>query len=160
MASDSCVQSNRHLRVLLVDDNPGMLARASAALASGCEVVGAVNDGNAAIQAAAALHPDVVVLDISMPGMSGFEVAFCLRKAGSTAPVVFLTVHEEEEFVAAAKKAGGDRIRAEVAPDRRSDEGRARSGRRSRVHLAALLGSRLAAADCGPSQTMWCFTAY
>jgi DNA-binding NarL/FixJ family response regulator len=49
----------------------------------------------------------VIVLDISMPGMTGFQVAASLRKSGSTAAVVFLTVHDEEEFVLAAKAAGG-----------------------------------------------------
>lgn len=94
-------------RVLLVDDNEAMLARAATVLASGCEVVGAVKDGQAALAAAEALDPDVIVLDISMPGMSGLEVAARLRRSGSRAELVFLTVHDEEEFVLAAKAAGG-----------------------------------------------------
>ena len=47
------------------------------------------------------------MLDISMPGMTGLEVADSLRKAGSTAAVVFLTVHDGEEFILAARAAGG-----------------------------------------------------
>jgi len=93
--------------VLLVDDNEGMLERATAALASDCVVVGAVTDGPAALQASSTLEPDVIVLDISMPGLSGLDVASCLRKRGSPAAIVFLTMHEGEEFVRAAKKAGG-----------------------------------------------------
>jgi DNA-binding NarL/FixJ family response regulator len=46
------------------------------------------------------------VLDISMPGMSGLEVAARLREIGSTAAVVFLTVHDEEDIIEAAKAAG------------------------------------------------------
>jgi len=95
------------VRVLLVDDNQAMLNRASTALASGCLVVGTVHDGPAALHAAEALRPDVIVLDISMPGMSGFEVAAHLRKAGSTAALVYLTVHDDEEIIGAAKAAGG-----------------------------------------------------
>jgi DNA-binding NarL/FixJ family response regulator len=57
--------------------------------------------------AADALHPDVIVLDISMPGMSGFDVALRLREARSTAAVVFLTVHDDEEFVLRARAVGG-----------------------------------------------------
>ena len=72
-----------------------------------CEVVGAVSDGPSAIRAAESLQPDVIVLDISMPGMTGLEVASRLRASGSTAAVVFLTVHDDEEFVLAAKAAGG-----------------------------------------------------
>jgi FixJ family two-component response regulator len=47
------------------------------------------------------------VLDISMQGMTGFQVARRLREVGSTAAVVFLTVHDDEEFVTAAKASGG-----------------------------------------------------
>ena len=94
------------VRVLLVDDNQALLTRAAAALTPGCVVVGAVQDGPAALDAAQALEPDVIVLDISMPGMSGFELAGHLRQAGSTAALVYLTVHEDEEFVSAARTAG------------------------------------------------------
>ena len=95
------------IRVLIADDSEAMLSRASAVLKPNCEIVGAVKDGQSALKAAAALQPDVIVLDISMPGMTGLEVAAKLRKAGSTTPVVFLTVHDDEEFVEAATKAGG-----------------------------------------------------
>ena len=53
-------------------------------------------DGPSALRAAEALRPDVIVLDISMPDMTGFEVATRLRPAGSTAALVFLTVHADE----------------------------------------------------------------
>jgi DNA-binding NarL/FixJ family response regulator len=94
-------------RVLLVDDNLDMLESAAEVLSSGFEIVGRANDGPAALEAAGKLHPDVIVLDISMPGMGGLEVASRLRAAGSQAAVVFLTVHDDEEFVRAASDAGG-----------------------------------------------------
>jgi CheY-like chemotaxis protein len=94
-------------RVLVVDDNEEMLSRAAAVLRLGCVVVGAVRDGPAALKAAGTLRPDVIVLDIGMAGMNGFEVATRLRDSGSTAAVVFFTVHEDEEFIAAAKAVGG-----------------------------------------------------
>jgi DNA-binding NarL/FixJ family response regulator len=90
-------------RVLLVDDSEAILARAAAALTEECEIVGAVTDGLSALAAAKSLQPDVVVLDISMPGISGFEVASRLSKAGVTAAIVFLTVQDGEEFVLTAK---------------------------------------------------------
>ena len=102
----SSTTSSDMARVLLVDDNEEMLSRAAAALGTGCVVIGAVKDGPAALNAAGALHPDVIVLDIGMAGMNGFEVATRLRDSGSTAAVVFFTVHEDEEFVAAAEAAG------------------------------------------------------
>ena len=105
MQSD--ITSSERPRVLLVDDNQAMLSRAAAVLTPGCVVVGAANDGRTAIEKTMALQPDVVVLDISMPGMSGLEVAGALRDAGSQAAVVFLTVHDEEEFRQAARAAGG-----------------------------------------------------
>ena len=106
-------------RVLLVDDNAAMLARAAAVLTPGCEVLRTVNDGQAALAAARELQPDVIVLDISMPGMTGLEVAARLRQSGSTAALVFLTIHDEEEFVLAAQAAGG--IGYVVKPRMKSD---------------------------------------
>ncbi len=95
------------VRVLLADDNEAMLARIALVLTSECAVVAAVTDGAAALDAADTLQPDIIVLDISMPGMSGLEVAYCLRAAGSTAALIFLTIHEDEEMVSAARAAGG-----------------------------------------------------
>ena len=94
-------------RVLLVDDNEMTLARGKSVLATRCVVVGTARNGHAALEAAAALNPDVIVLDISMPGMNGFELAKRLRAAGSTARLVFLSVHEDEELILAARNAGG-----------------------------------------------------
>ena len=95
------------VRVLLVDDNEEMLARSAAVLGSACEIVGAVRDGLAALEAAEALHPDVIVLDISMPGLTGLEVASRLHNSGSKAAVVFLTVHDESDVIRAANGVGG-----------------------------------------------------
>ena len=103
----SSTTSSELARVLLVDDNDAMLARAAAVLSPSCVVVGTVKDGAAALEAAQALRPDVIVLDICMPGMTGFEVASRLRERGSTAAVVFLTILQDEEYVLAAKAAGG-----------------------------------------------------
>jgi CheY-like chemotaxis protein len=101
-----CILSERP-RVLLVDDNQAMLDRAAAVLSPGCVIVGTVTDGSAALAAADTLQPDVIVLDISMPGMCGLEVATRLRAAGSKAAVVFLTIHDDEEVIRAARGAGG-----------------------------------------------------
>jgi CheY-like chemotaxis protein len=94
-------------RVLLVDDNQDILDRAAAILSTACTVVGAVRDGAAALESVHGLRPDVLVLDISMPGMSGLEVAGRLRRAGSTIPIVFLTIYDDEELLLATQAAGG-----------------------------------------------------
>jgi DNA-binding NarL/FixJ family response regulator len=96
-----------HPRVLLVDDNDVILRSSAATLSRECEIVGAVKDGRSALDAVRALRPDVVVLDISMPGMSGLEVAGRLRRDGFTVPIVFLTIHDDEELVLATQAAGG-----------------------------------------------------
>ena len=69
-------------RVLLVDDNEEMLEICAAVLSRGFVIVGSAKDGRAALRAADSLRPDVIVLDISMPGMSGLEVAARLKAAG------------------------------------------------------------------------------
>ena len=102
----STAGSSERPRVLLVDDNDAILARARAVLAPACVVVGTAKDGPSALRAAEALRPDVIVLDISMPHMTGFEVAAALRHSGSTAALVFLTVHADEDFVVAARAVG------------------------------------------------------
>jgi two-component system response regulator NreC len=94
-------------RVLVVDDNHDMLQRVTEVLSPGCEIVGAVENGPAALEAVVALKPDVIVLDISMTGMTGLEVAGCVRRAGSTAAIVFLTTHADENVLSAAQSAGG-----------------------------------------------------
>ncbi len=89
----------KRVRILMADDHTEMLKRAVCLLQSEFEVVGAVNDGQALLEAASKLRPDVVVLDISMPVMNGLEAADRLREVGSRAKVVFLTVHENPDFV-------------------------------------------------------------
>lgn len=123
--------SSQPARVLLVDDSDAMLARASAVLSPNCVIVGAVKDGTAAIDAAKTLHPDVIVLDISMPGMTGLEVAANLREEGLTAAVVFLTVHDDEEVVLAARQAGGTGyvVKLRLASDLNVAVQEARAGR-------------------------------
>ena len=123
--------SSQPTRVLLVDDSDAMLARATAVLSPNCVIVGAVNNGTAAINAARALMPDVIVLDISMPGMSGLEVAANLREEGVTSAVVFLTVHDDEDFVLAARQAGGTGyvVKLRLASDLNVAVQEARAGR-------------------------------
>src|SRR5687767_2533981 len=99
-------RSSERPRVLLVDDNEAILARARAVLAPACVVVGTATDGPSGLRAATALLPDVIVLDISMPDMTGFEVAARLRQARSTAAIIFLTVHAEDDLVVTARAAG------------------------------------------------------
>jgi DNA-binding NarL/FixJ family response regulator len=77
--------------LLIVDDHPAFRSLARKLLtAGGFEVVGEAADGHAAVVAARELRPDVVLVDIQLPGMDGFEVAERLRD-GTAEPAVVLT---------------------------------------------------------------------
>jgi DNA-binding NarL/FixJ family response regulator len=93
-------------RVVLADDHREMLVRVTALLAAEFTVVAAVADGEALVDAEADLRPDLLVIDITMPGISGLEAAALVRRRGSQVPIVFLSVHEEPEFLLAARQAG------------------------------------------------------
>jgi DNA-binding NarL/FixJ family response regulator len=94
------------IRVLLADDHEAMLDRVAGLLATEFCVVGAVTDGQQALDAAMELEPDVLVLDISMPVMNGIETARRLNEAGSETRIVFLTVHDDPDFVREALEVG------------------------------------------------------
>jgi DNA-binding NarL/FixJ family response regulator len=93
-------------RILVADDHAGMLDRVARLLASDYEVVAEVSDGFAAVNAALALQPDLLVFDISMPGLTGLEAAARLAEQPRRPPIVFLTVHDEQEFIDAAREIG------------------------------------------------------
>lgn len=95
------------IRILLADDNTPVLEYVREFLtANSCEVVGAVNDGEAAVRAAALLMPDVIVLDLSMPVLNGIEAAKRILEANPSAKIVFLTVEKDRDTCRAALEAG------------------------------------------------------
>lgn len=73
---------------------------------SGFEVVGEAAHGADAVALAQALHPDVVVLDLSMPHLSGLEATARIRETVPGARVLILSIHEHEEYVARSVRAG------------------------------------------------------
>jgi DNA-binding NarL/FixJ family response regulator len=93
------------LKILLADDNPALLRELQRALDKDFEIVSTVADGRALLEECDRLHPEVIVTDISMPVMDGFEAVAKLRRR-CTVTVVFLTVHEEHAFVEEAKAVG------------------------------------------------------
>ncbi|HEY5705118.1 MAG TPA: response regulator transcription factor [Terrimicrobiaceae bacterium] len=94
-------------RVLLADDHPAMLALTADALAGEFFVVGSVGDGYELLAEAGRLHPDVIVLDITMPRLDGIDTARQLQRSRLPARLVFLTVHEDADYARAALDAGG-----------------------------------------------------
>ena len=97
----------KRLRVLIADDNEAVRTTVAKLLDREFDVVATVKDGGALVEAASKLAPDILVVDISMPVFNGFESINRLRRDGSKAAVVFLTVHDEVDFVREFWAAGG-----------------------------------------------------
>lgn len=100
--------TRRPLRLLLVDDNPVFLAAAQALLRSWpeVEVVGTAGNGREALARTADLGPDVVLTDMTMPGMNGLEVCRALGLTEGAPPAVLMTVFDGPEYRDAARRAG------------------------------------------------------
>jgi DNA-binding NarL/FixJ family response regulator len=96
------------LRVLLADDHRLMLAAARRVLErhDGFEIVGEVMRGTQVLPAVGSLDPDVVLLDIRMPGLDGIACLKRLRAHGSEVPVVIISSYVDDEHVEAARLAG------------------------------------------------------
>jgi DNA-binding NarL/FixJ family response regulator len=109
-------------RVLIADDHPAMLNSLVRLLAAELDVVAAVSDGLEVVTTAARLEPDLLVLDIAMPGLNGIAAAARLRESGSTAKVVFVTNLRDREFVQESLALGDvgfvvkDRLVADLLP--------------------------------------------
>jgi CheY-like chemotaxis protein len=104
-----CESGPRGARVLTVDDNPTNLKVLLQMLeAAGNSVLVATNGADALKIAAQAL-PDLILLDVVMPGMDGYEVCRRLKEDGATEsiPVVFLTARDQKEDIIAGFRAGG-----------------------------------------------------
>ena len=85
-------------RLLVVDDHP--------AFRRGLEIVGRADTGERALEQAAALDPDVILMDLRMPGLDGIEATRRLTRSGSSAAVVVLTMFQDDDSVFAAMRAG------------------------------------------------------
>jgi DNA-binding NarL/FixJ family response regulator len=95
------------IRVLLADDNTQVLEYVRECLAAnGCEVIGTVADGQSAVDAAAQLLPDILVLDISMPILNGIGAARRVLEVNLSIKIIFLTAHKDSETCRAAMETG------------------------------------------------------
>ena len=137
------------VRVFIVDDHP-LLRRGLAQLIEmagdrGLAMAGEASNGAEALARIESLNPELVVLDLNMPDMNGVEVLQALRERGFSAPVVFLTVSDEQtDFSAALQSGANGYLLKQSEPDRLVDDLlRAASGE---VVISPLLTSALARA--------------
>ena len=98
--------STKLSRVLLVDDHPAVLRQVAQLLSGEFEVVETLPDGRDLQHAVEARQPDVVVLDITLPGPSGIELARSLSATPAPPKVVFLTVHADPDYAREALATG------------------------------------------------------
>jgi DNA-binding NarL/FixJ family response regulator len=93
-------------RLLLADDNRDMLTALDQMLRQEFLIVGALSSGVSVLAQVNDLNPDIILLDVSLGDLSGFQVARCLRHRGCPSNIVFLSVHENPEFLQAAVDLG------------------------------------------------------
>jgi DNA-binding NarL/FixJ family response regulator len=103
-------ERTRTLNILVADDHKTIRQMVKQILRAqpGFEVVGEALDGEHAVILAEALKPDVVVINITMPRMSGFEAARRIRRRFPDCAVVILSSHKDQQFIAEARKAGAN----------------------------------------------------
>ena len=101
--------SDRRIRVLLADDHAVLRAGLRALLSAepDMEVVGEAGDGEETVRQAALLRPDVVVMDIAMPGGGGLQATRAIRARKLPSKVLILTMHAEEQYLLPVIEAGG-----------------------------------------------------
>jgi DNA-binding NarL/FixJ family response regulator len=94
-------------RILIADDHKMFAQGLQGLLEDEFELLGTVADGQALVDAAEIMQPDVIVVDISMPVLNGLDAVRRLKEKGSTAKVIFLTMHVDDRLLAEAFRCGG-----------------------------------------------------
>jgi DNA-binding NarL/FixJ family response regulator len=111
-------------RILIADDHAEFLAMVVKLIESerDLSVVKTFNNGQAIVNEAATLDHELLILDISMPGLSGIDAALKLKAANQQAKIVFLTVHQDQDYMRAALATGAlgyivkDRLASDLVP--------------------------------------------
>lgn len=99
--------ANQKPRVLMADDHSILLAGLRKLIEGSCDIVGAVENGRALVEAAERLRPDLILLDISMPLLNGLDAARQLKKLLPDTKLLFLTMHASPTYATEALKVGG-----------------------------------------------------
>jgi len=93
-------------RLLIADDDAAIRAMIRDFLENGCEIVGEAENGLEAVNAAEQLHPDIVLLDISMPVMGGFTAAKQLKQRMPSLAIIFVTQYPDPAYIEEAFRLG------------------------------------------------------
>jgi DNA-binding NarL/FixJ family response regulator len=96
--------------IILIDDHPGALVVAGEILQDEFEIVASVGDGDSGLNALSTFNPDIVILDIGMPGKDGFETAREIKERARTTRIVFLTAIEDVDYACAARDMGSSYV--------------------------------------------------
>lgn len=112
-------QPTRPNSVLLVDDHPAVQRQVTALLAGTFDVIGALPDGRTLLQSVDAHPPDLLVLDITLPGVSGIDLARQITALPVHPGIVMLTVHADPDYARAAFAAGASAyvVKSRLATD-------------------------------------------
>jgi len=97
----------KRTRILIADDHKMFAQGLQGLLEDEFDLVGTVTDGQALVAAAHALQPDIIIVDISMPVLNGLDAVRRLKDEGSSAQVIFLTMHVDHRLLAETFRCGG-----------------------------------------------------
>jgi DNA-binding NarL/FixJ family response regulator len=110
------------IRVVLADDHVPLMVEIREVLGEQFEILGSFVNGSQAVDATLRMDPDAIVLDISMPVLNGIQAARRLQAANCQTKIIFLSMHDDPDFVAAAFSAGAcgyvikSRLSTDLAP--------------------------------------------
>lgn len=96
--------AEHRVRLLIAEDDTPIRECLCLTLQPEYEIVAAVDNGPEVLQKIEELHPDILLLDISLPGLSGLKVARQLRRSGNTTKIIFLTGYTESAYVEEAER--------------------------------------------------------
>ena len=102
--------------MLLADDYPGMVTAVSRLLSLDCEVVGTVADTSALLESAQRLHPDLIVLDLNLPDLSGLEACRQITQAHPRTKVIVYTAATDPEIRQRALAVGASAFVSKLGP--------------------------------------------
>jgi DNA-binding NarL/FixJ family response regulator len=96
--------------VVLADDHLGMLDKVTEVLGKEVRIVARVRDGISSVRATQELKPDILLLDVAMPGLNGIEAAREVRRRGLASRIIFLTVQHDADYIQIAREIGASYV--------------------------------------------------